>query len=354
MSCIAYQWIVKDHSSQTRFLVGYGVIIPAILYLPFPVVELFDIRSLALRLGLIAAPLTVSLKCLESMHGFAPETATRSLKDYMRHFAFIVYPLIDSKTQSHVPTTLASVRKGIGLYLKHSLISGVLYSFLMPYDFAPFPSLRADTEIFIATDVNQLLNNFIAAAMVSFSLVFSMNGVSAIVQLLGGFQAQEAVNNPMFASKSPSDFWGVRWNNIIHRGLKQGVFKPVMSATGGSRNAATMAAFLASGLAHEYVWVVMFFANSHEIVDSNKPALPPFGKSMLFFGWNGILLLVEHAIGREQWNKLFQSVPRFCVSMLVVMMALPVGHLFTGDFRVGGYFVSLVTAWPLVTVHHRI
>jgi hypothetical protein len=177
--------------------------------------------------------------------------------------------------------------------------------------------------------------------MVSWSLVFSMNGV------VGGFQTEDVVNNPMFGSTSPSDFWGNRWNKLIHRGLKQGVYKPVRAET-GSRNLATMATFLASGLAHEYTWAVMFYPSSHE----QEKCMAPFGKTLLFFGWNGILLILEHWLGRNRWNAIVKPMPRILVSLLVVMTALPVGHLFTGDFRFGGYFDSLVTAWPMVVVQH--
>ena len=46
--------------------------------------------------------------------------------------------------------------------------------------------------------------------------------------------------------------------------------------------------------------------------------------------------------------------PRLLVSLFVVMAALPVGHLFIGDFRHGGYFDSLMTAWHMVLVERQL
>lgn len=346
---IAYYGIIKRQDDPaTRFLVGYGFIIPAILYLPFPFMETFEIQALSLRLGLIAGPLTVSLKCSEAIYGFTPEHAKRSVRDFMMHMSFIQYPLVDPKTGERIPTSLASIKKGLKSYVVHSMINGVIYSLLIPSNFLPLPTSRPDTDIFIATEMNMILNTLLAATMISFSLVFSMNGVSSIIQLVGGFQTEDSVNNPIFGSSSPSDFWGNRWNMVIHRGLKQGVYKPVRMVT-GSRNAATMAAFAVSGIAHEYVWAVMFYTTSQE----EDKYVPPFGKSLLFFGWNGVLLVIEHWIGRERWNELVKPYPRVCVSLLVVLAALPVGHLFTGDFRRGGYFTSLVTAWPMLVVTQK-
>jgi Membrane bound O-acyl transferase family len=169
--------------------------------------------------------------------------------------------------------------------------------------------------------------------------------VSAIVQVLGGFQTERVVDNPMLSSTSPSDFWGRRWNLLIHRGLKQGIYKPTWTIT-GSRNFSIFITFVASGLAHEYTWLVLFFKNSHE---PNK-YMPPFGKQFLFFGWNGCLLLIEQLTGRMRWKKVAGAIPKRIVGILVVMTALPIGHLFTGDIIRGGFFTSLIPMFPLFVV----
>ena len=99
MGAIAYYGIIQTKSVSTKYLVGYGVIIPAMLYLPFPFIEFFDVRAICLRMGLIAAPLTVTLKCLEPMYGFIPDYVTWSLRDFVIHFGFIQYARVDSKTK---------------------------------------------------------------------------------------------------------------------------------------------------------------------------------------------------------------------------------------------------------------
>jgi len=74
---------------------------------------------------------------------------------------------------------------------------------------------------------------------------------------------------------------------------------------------------------------------------------------MLFFGWNGLLLVFEYAVGEKSWNSLVASFPKPVVTLLVVLMALPVGHLFTGDMIMGGYFQTLQLALPILTVTKR-
>jgi hypothetical protein len=68
---------------------------------------------------------------------------------------------------------------------------------------------------------------------------------------LAGVQLVPFMLNPIFESSSPSDFWGRRWNLVVHGILKRGVYKPVRSKH--SRRVASIATFIASGLFHEWL-----------------------------------------------------------------------------------------------------
>jgi hypothetical protein len=265
-----------------------------------------------------------------------------------------------------VAATVQSFLASIRSYLTYYTINAILYSMLEPFDYAPFHGASKEAhEIFWSVELAHLCNNFSAAGsynekivhsspscviltchgssivLVSLSLGFSLSGVSALVQALGGFQCEIVVDHPLFLSTSVSDFWGRRWNTLVHAGLKNGVYKPVRSCS-NSRSMAAIATFLASGIIHEYVWYLLFYTNIHQ----DRVYVPLFGKQLLFFGWNGILLVMEYAVG---WEKLVSAIPKPIVTLLVVLMALPVGHLFTGDMIKGGYFSSLQLALPMLT-----
>ena len=142
----------------------------------------------------------------------------------------------------------------------------------------------------------------------------------------------------MFKSTSPSEFWGKRWNLLVHRGLKNGVYKPVRQQT-ASREKAVMAAFLVSGIIHEYVNLVMFEGRSYEFK----------WKQMVFFGWNGVLILSEYVVGQWpmfQWMK--HNLPNIVITALVLSSALPLAHLFVGDWIRCGYFDAVYLAEPIV------
>lgn len=158
----------------------------------------------------------------------------------------------------------------------------------------------------------------------------------------------------MFLSSSASDFWGKRWNYLGHILLKWGFYKPIRKMT-GSVGLATMSAFLGSGILHEWCSQVNFHTNVHESCSVDEYCTPVFGKQICFFGWNGILVMVEYFIigkglakGPREW--ISKHLPRLVIGIMVVITALPVGHWFTGDFCVLNFFHHVSLAFPKVAI----
>jgi hypothetical protein len=175
--------------------------------------------------------------------------------------------------------------------------------------------------------------------MISFSLSQSSLGVSLLYNLVYGYETYEIVLNPMFKSTSVSEFWGRRWNLLVHNGLKNGVYKPTRKLT-SSKILAVLATFAASGVLHEYVNLVMFEGQEHYQFR---------WKQMLFFGWNGVLLALEHFIGHWaifRWMN--QNLPQIVVTALLLSAALPIAHLFIGDYIEHGYFDAVYLVEPIL------
>ena len=91
--------------------------------------------------------------------------------------------------------------------------------------------------------------------------VWSINRLTRLISLFCndlayGYERDKIVINPMFKSRSPSDFWGRRRNTIVHHGLKNGAYKPVSKFT-NTRTMSVLASFVVSGVIHEYVNLVL-------------------------------------------------------------------------------------------------
>lgn len=72
-----------------------------------------------------------------------------------------------------------------------------------------------------------------------------------VTSLLVGYKTKQVMYNPILTATTPSDFWGRKWNTVVHGVLKGGVFKPTFRYFG--RTVAVFSTFLASGLLHEWI-----------------------------------------------------------------------------------------------------
>jgi hypothetical protein len=112
---------------------------------------------------------------------------------------------------------------------------------------------------------------------------------------------------------------------------------------GYSTTVAILAAFVVSGLMHDYAWAVLFVSTSHDY-DAKGTCVgrcwyPLFGKQTVFFLWCGLVMLLEKSVGKlrpVQW--IVHNLPTVVVSTLVVQSVLPFAHWFCGDWIVGQYF----------------
>lgn len=144
----------------------------------------------------------------------------------------------------------------------------------------------------------------------------------------------------MLRSSSPQDFWGRRWNVLVHSGLKNGVYKPLRFNFSLSPFLSVIGTFIASGMLHEYINVILFSSSS-----SSSFKL----KNILFFGWNGFLIISQFLT--ENWRImkwLNKNLPPFVKTVLVILTALPLGHLFTGDWVKAGYFDHINLCLPSI------
>lgn len=349
-----YELIIKRQGTAGSFLTGFGVIIPAVLAVPFWIISSLDIQCMPHRLALFSYPGTVAFRVSEAMFGFAPPAAKKSLRNYVTYYSSLMETSFEPKTLDPVRASRANLVRLILDFHGYVLLLSVLFSLASPWGYAPFgtraEAYSMDHKLGDIFGVGHLANNFIAAALLSMSLSFGSLGASLLFYLLTGIQTERMVHNPMFASASPSDFWGRRWNTLIHGALKRGVFKPVWKYS--NRTLAVFATFLASGAIHEYVWTMLFYVHDYQKDDSgycHDCFYPTYGKSLIFFGWNGVLVALDSLLGHTRPFQMARNIfPRAVITAVVVMMALPVGHLFTGDWIQGGYFHSLQLGFPIV------
>jgi hypothetical protein len=366
-------------------VIGFGFVIPIAITAPFIIIDVLDLRNKALRFSNMAVPVTVWFRCLEAMFGIedCPKRCinTKSLRHFVSYMGCIYppkYDFISAQTDiaksMKVPNSdtadalLSKIKKDddyhhhhkikktdesceddvdqyvlkpicydtLLYHIKHfAMYLGLLviaFSILVPYKhMKPLPSsdvlFMSDNEIstnLLPTfELYRLYNNFVMAILTFFCLVLNMNAFAVVVTLctMNDIQSDVFSGQPLFLSKSPSDFWGKRWNRLIHSILKDSVYKPVLaflmqptkkrSATNDTdrdissdssdrqtssnkridetvqktneknnstrndknarmiKNVARMVTFIASGILHEYVLSLISYKNTYEVLEGD-------------------------------------------------------------------------------------
>eukprot|EP00535_Pseudo-nitzschia_heimii_P012280 CAMPEP_0197192978 /NCGR_PEP_ID=MMETSP1423-20130617/26189_1 /TAXON_ID=476441 /ORGANISM="Pseudo-nitzschia heimii, Strain UNC1101" /LENGTH=224 /DNA_ID=CAMNT_0042646021 /DNA_START=663 /DNA_END=1337 /DNA_ORIENTATION=+ len=207
----------------------------------------------------------------------------------------------------------------------------------------PFPYNESDNKVFLYSAERywswQLYANSALQAMLFQMLLKTyLEALTFAFSLLTGYEAEPAMGNPMLASQSVTEFWGKRWNILVHTMLKNGVYKPLRWKCSVSRNGAILATFLASGLIHEWILYMLYDIGSGTS-GREDTYTPIYGGAMVFFVWQSILIGLELAFGK---TVLVQSVaatlPRPLKTALVVAMGLPPAHFFLDPYCRSGFF----------------
>jgi alginate O-acetyltransferase complex protein AlgI len=134
----------------------------------------------------------------------------------------------------------------------------------------------------LSDDAARLTATVLLLPGLSLILHFGIFNVAAGAWRWMGVDARPLFRAPL-AARSLGDFWGRRWNLAFSEMTAIGIYRPLAGVAG--KPAATVAAFLASGVLHELAISV--------------PVLAGFGGPSVYFLIHGVLVLVERALERR-------------------------------------------------------
>jgi len=341
------------------YVIGYGILIPLVVACPFYTLSILRVQNALLRFsGGCIVPTLSMFRISEAIHGFEPPHATRSTAAYALYFASPLELRYDPKNGTYVRSCAADLQGHVLRFALAVATVGTYLSLLLPFDLEPLTSTYATEEWYsLHRLVNwaQLGNNFLHALLFQVMLTCFFEGLALATCLVLGFKAKVSMDNPILSSTSPSQFWGKKWNTLIHGVLKRGVFKPVMKHF-PSKAVAAIATFVASGIFHEWIIVAVFLTPIDEFGKdggtkcvSSDCFSKKLGGSTLFFLWSAILIILEAAIGHWplfHWIK--KSFPQPIVTFMVIMLALPLAHWFSDPYIKMGFFEDTSVGFPLL------
>lgn len=328
-----YKFIVKQRRTSSAYLLGFGLVIPSVLSMPYPVLEYFLIQNKTLKLSMGTMPLIVSFRCIEAMFDTSPHSVEENLWNYVTYYTSLSHFEWDPKTKTRRRCTAADFGAILWRLLCHFHLAGLMLSVAMHFNYQLLPTnvnlheYNLTWELFSPA---HLVNAYMLAVLAFFMLAVGFE-MASFGDNLKGFLTKQPFYNPLFTSRSPSEFWGRKWNMTIHRLLKHGAYMPARQYF--SMHMSYFVTFLASGLLHDYSWTVMYYQYGQPLAYH-----PAFFKTTAFFLWNYILMAIEHET-QHMWG-FTKRLPTVLVSSLVVLTALPFSHWYTGDWAASNYFAE--------------
>jgi len=350
----------NKHPARACF-VAFGLLAPLTALIPIVVLEQLDITNKVLRfIGCSIIPVLTFFHISEALNGYSPPGTEDSFRDYLT-YNLAILPIQyakedngkknDDKKQNstnkrdHLKATRDSIISGLTAFLMHFFIMGMSMSLLIDYNFEPFETSAdgnvTSFDIWHFFDLNLIKNNVLLAVHFQISLTTFISALSVLVQLMLGIQTKGAMKNPIFTSTSIAEFWGERWNLIVHGTLKRGVFKPIYRFS-SSKIFGVLATFLASGLFHEYILTALS-------LHSTQVIKPVFGKNTAFMMWNATTLTVEFITWKTPIVKYLRSkLPAPILTTCVIFSAIPVAHWFIHPYVKIGFFHDFEPGLPMI------
>ncbi|CAB9527527.1 Probable long-chain-alcohol O-fatty-acyltransferase [Seminavis robusta] len=300
-------------------------------------------------MGQAGSMFVVFFRTLMAIHGTMPPYVERSWKNFVLFFVAPVQFKFDPKTGDVLPSSSEDFRSVLFKTAKGMALLCVLLGLLIHHSYELFPSPEAKTlfDLFRWSHLlSHLLNNYAMASLTGMGLASGSLVVGTIIQGLTGTTVIELTNSPMTQSTSVSDFWSRRWNSLVHLVLKGGVYVP-MRKNGFPASVAAFVTFAASGIFHEYVLTAL--AMKARVLEDDSFYTPKYGYHLAFFAWNGLAIMMEHAVSDHpfvRWMK--NNLPRPVITTLVICTVLPVGHWFTDEYVRIGFFDEIALGLPVM------
>lgn len=324
----------QTYPTATDCLWVFGIILPFWIFVPQQIMNVMGIHNQIFRFSIAAITPTLSMfRATQALFGFAP------LSDSIGSYAFQYGSplLIKAHKGQWQRATLQSTIRQLVQFGTMLLVTGVFQSCFYCFDSFPSFHIPRPEQYYITFTLEQSKDNLLFGFLILFYLTGFCDGLAFLTMLLTGYETHPVMLNPLFGSSSPSDFWGRRWNRLIHDCLKQGVYKPVRSL-GGSHLVGALGAFVASGLFHEWL-----------LVEAFPTTTPMHGPTLFFFTWQVCLLVLEKQVGHWKiFATLQRSLPRPVLSLMVVMLALPIGHFFLDCYVHSAFFEHGSLLLPIV------
>lgn len=344
---VIYLTIVQKRGTIQSYIIGWGIVIPTAICISFVYLDYLDIRNKVLSLASSTTMTVVAFRCVEAMYGTTTShiVIESSVGEYCAYYSSVAPFVWNLKDGGRQRISVRKMIRSLTELFVYFIAVSIALSVMIHFNYKPFEGDNVSLTSLTFNESNFSLphigNSYCQAMLVYLTLKTGFE-LTAFGENIKGYETLTLFDSPFMKSQSPTDFWTKRWNIMIQRILKGGVFLPIKKYW--NSKVAMFVTFVVSGLYHEYVWECIFY-NQNYLHDKQGNCYQPgcyaneFGRVTAFFTYVGVIMLLERPIGKlppVQW--LFHVMPAPVTAHFLILVHLPVAQWYIGDWIEGGYF----------------
>lgn len=318
------------------------LILPCIAIAPLVFLAIHGpLRSLMSQFSISFVSVLGFFKWIELICGTCPKGADKSAKNFTLYYASPAEVLFDAEGE---PQTVPSGRimELIQSLVPHLVVFVITCSLGYSTAFTPFLAQGTDGMNMPFLGFPVALPAVYLQTVMAYSMLACTTLFHRLVLAFAGFDTVPAMRHPLLLSKSIKEFWGRRWNMVIHNLMWRSFFKP-LAARGGLkyRHAGAFLAFVMSGLFHEYMWLITNWFH----MDTYTVGLP-----LLFFLIQFVLTAIESILAKTWLGLQVARLPGPVRTICTTFVVLPFGPIFLQ----GIYLMSVDCASSLPTLRSQV
>jgi len=201
--------IVQRQGTTEAYLIGWGVIVPFSLYLPFLLIETFQIQHKLATLSASAVMSVLFFRVIEAMYGTSPPYVTKSLSNYVGYMSSCIPYVWDPKTESRTKISASRLMENFLRVMGAFILASTILSFLRHYDYLPFSSTVKLDQMELTWELlslDHIRNAYLHAWLIFGTLVTAFEG-AAFAENIKGHDTHHIFRNPFLRSRTPTEFW---------------------------------------------------------------------------------------------------------------------------------------------------
>lgn len=213
---------MKRRGTTGAYLLGWSVIVPLAIYLPFLFLEVLDLKNKLVKLSASTMMTVICFRCIEAMYDTSPAVVEISLENYIAYYSSVVPFVWDQKAKARKKINGSELMSSFLGFFFFFFAASFMVSFMEHTDYRPFESPVIFDHLELSVDLLSLshIGNAYFHVVLLYCTLRAGFDLTAFGENLKGAATQKIFDAPFLRTRSLTEFWTQRWNKMIQLVLK--------------------------------------------------------------------------------------------------------------------------------------